>query len=81
MDLVLGSVLGVSGRILDLLALQTYLPFTLRALPVMYAVALDLRIFANNVSSISYACYFKFKSAGWLLLNFHVLLPEGLRDE
>lgn len=64
MDLVLGSVLGISGRILNLLALQTYLSFTLRALPVMYAVALDLRIFANNVSSISYACYFKFKSAG-----------------
>ncbi|ERE90277.1 PCI domain-containing protein 2 [Cricetulus griseus] len=27
---------------------STYLPFALRALPVMYAVALDLRIFANN---------------------------------
>lgn len=64
MDLVLGSTLGVSDRVLDLLAFPTYLPFTLRALPVMYAVALDLRIFANNVSSISCACYFKFKSAG-----------------
>lgn len=41
-----------------------------RALPVMYAVALDLRVFANNVSLISITFVLKPKLGVSLLLNF-----------
>lgn len=41
-----------------------------RALPVMYAVALDLRIFANNVSSVFVTVLLKLKLRFCLLLNF-----------
>lgn len=49
-DLVLGSV-WVWWRDAGLRAPEMCLLLVLRALPVMYAVALDLRVFANNVSS------------------------------
>ena len=47
-----------------------------RALPVMYAVALDLRIFANNVSLVSVTVLNP--NSLWLLLNFMSLLPQVL---
>lgn len=40
-----------------------------RALPVMYAVALDLRVFANNVSSVL-VTVLKLKLRFCLLFNF-----------
>lgn len=47
-----------------------------RALPVMYAVALDLRIFANNVSLVSVTVLNP--NSLYLLLNFMSLLPQVL---
>ena len=41
-----------------------------RALPVMYAVALDLRVFANNVSSVLGTVLLKLKLGFCLFLNF-----------
>ena len=45
----------------------------------MYAVALDLRIFANNVSAVSVTVVLNPNSL-YLLLNFTSLFPQVLRD-
>lgn len=57
------SVIPSDGHgVPDLVASSGILAFLLRrALPVMYAVALDLRVFANNVSSVSISIVLKLK--------------------
>lgn len=56
----------------DLVASSDVLAFLpRRALPVMYAVALDLRIFANNVSSVSISIVLKLKLHLYLLISRH----------
>ena len=61
----------------DLVASSDILAFLPhRALPVMYAVALDLRIFANNVSSVSISIVLKLKLHFYLLFNFTSFFPK-----
>lgn len=63
--------LGVGNGISDLVASSNVLAFLpRRALPVMYAVALDLRVFANNVSLVLVTVLLKLNLSFYLLLNF-----------
>lgn len=70
--------LGVGKGMSDLVASSNRLAFLpRRALPVMYAVALDLRIFANNVSSVFVTILLKLKLSFCCLISCH--LPKVLR--